>query len=271
MSASSSSSPSEKKADAHKECLSQFRPGTYIDQSSNFITYTDFINKELIHFSMDDNICSIPSAVDGLKPVQRKVVYGCFLQPDAEVKVAMLTSSIIKKVAYHHGDQSLASTIIGLAQNFVGANNVNLLIPLGQFGSCTQGGKDAGDNMLLLNYLDDDGMKVEPKWFVLVVPIILLNGCDGIGTGWSTNIPIYNLVDVVSNLQQLMQGESPIPMLPWYLGFTSDIMPSGPNFYTVRSCINKLNNQLFEIQNSPLGYIVQVSEAYMEKLEKEDL
>ncbi|KAI0217662.1 DNA topoisomerase 2, partial [Massospora cicadina] len=313
----------KKKADARKEWLRRFRPGTYIDQSGESITYSDFINKELIHFSMADNVRSIPSVVDGLKPGQRKVVYGCFLRPDAEVKVATLTGSITEKVAYHHGDQSLASTIIGLAQDFVGANNVNLLAPIGQFGSRTQGGKDAGaaryistrlkpitrllfhkDDMPLLNYLDDDGIKVEPEFFVPVMPIILLNGCDGIGTGWSTNIPSHNPADVASNLQRLMQGESPIPMLPWYLGFTGDIEPSGPNRYTVRGRITKIDDRHFEITELPIGmwtqaydalledwrlnsdmiedfekhhtdlsvrYIVRVSEASMAKLEREDL
>ncbi|KAI0244769.1 DNA topoisomerase 2 [Massospora cicadina] len=251
---------------------------------------------------MADNVHSIPFMVNGLKPGQHKVVYGCFLWPDAEVKVATLTGSITEKVAYHHGDQSLASTINSLAQNFMGANNVNLLAPIGQFGSHTQGGKD--DDMPLLNYLEDDGMKVEPEIFVPVMPIILLNGCKGIGTGWSTNIPSHNLADVASNLQRLMQGKFPIPMLPWYLRFTGDIEPSGPNRYTVCGHITRLNDWHFEIMELSIGmwtqaydamledwhlnsdmieyfekhhtdlsmrYIVQVSEASMAKLEKENL
>ncbi|KAI0220071.1 DNA topoisomerase 2, partial [Massospora cicadina] len=133
------------------------------------------------------------------KPGQRKVVYGCFLPPDAEVKVAMLTGSITEKVAYYHRDQSLASTNIDLAQNFVGANNINLLTSLGQFGSYTQGGWmqvlyvtlaptsspllnccSTKDDMPLFNCLEDDGMNVEPEFSLMEVLIILLNGCDGI-------------------------------------------------------------------------------------------
>ncbi|KAI0226238.1 DNA topoisomerase 2 [Massospora cicadina] len=239
-----------------------------IDLTFNKKKDDDCKGSKLIHLSMADNIRSIPSMVDGLKPGQCKVVYGCFLWPDAEVKVATVTSSIIKKVAYHHGDQSLASTIIGLAQNFVGANNVNLLAPLAQFSSFTQGGKDAGAMCYISTCLK----------------------CDGI--------------DVVSNLWQLMQGESPIPMLPWYLGFTSDIEPSGHNHYTVCGRITKIDDWHFEIMklligvwiqaynammddwhfnsgmikdyekhHSDLGvsYIVQVSEASTANLEKEDL
>ncbi|KAI0244225.1 DNA topoisomerase 2 [Massospora cicadina] len=95
--------------------------GTYINQS------------ELIQFSMADNIFSIPPMVDGSKPSQHKAMYVCLLQPYAEVKVATLTG-IIKKLAYHHGDQSLASTNIALTQDFVGDNNFKLLSPIGQFG-----------------------------------------------------------------------------------------------------------------------------------------
>ncbi|KAI0223967.1 DNA topoisomerase 2 [Massospora cicadina] len=250
---------SKKKANAHKEWLSQFCPGTYIDQSGNSITHTDF-NEGLIHFSIAD-IFSILSVVDSLKPGQCKGMYGCFLQSDAEVKVAMLTGSIIKKVVYHHGDQK-----------FYGANNVKMLAHLSQLGSCTQGDKDAGavhyisthlkpinqllfhkDDIPLLNYLDDDGIKMEPD---------------------------YNLVDV----------ESPIPMLPWYLEFTSNIKPSSHNHYTVCGHITKLNDQHFEIMELPIRclnsnitedyekhysnlgmrYIVWVSEASMVKQEKED-
>ncbi|KAI0236296.1 DNA topoisomerase 2 [Massospora cicadina] len=239
-----------------KEWLCKFSPGTYIDQSADSITHTDSINKLIIYFYMADNIRSISSMVDGLKPGQCKVVYGCFLRPNAEVNVAMLIGSIIKKVAYHHRDQSLVSTIIGLAQNFVGGQQHQPSCPLGQFFSCTQCGKDAGaDDMRLFNYLANDGMKVEPEW-------------------WSTNILSYNLVEVFYNLRWLMQGEFPSTCCP------------------VHSRITKLNDWHFEIMELPIDwhlnsdmiedyekhhsdlgvmYIVWVLEASMAKLEKEDL
>ncbi|KAI0238112.1 DNA topoisomerase 2 [Massospora cicadina] len=157
-----------------------------------------------------------PSVVDSLKPSQRKVMYGCFLRPDNEVNVVTLAGSIIQQGQQFQPDR-----------------------PIDQFGSFTHGGKNSGathyinicfkpiikmlfrkDDMLLLNYLDAEVMNVEPKWIVPVVPIILLNGCVGI-------------VDEYSNLLKLMHGESLITMLPWYLGFSGDIMPSIPNYYTV--------------------------------------
>lgn len=58
----------------------------------NVVSYEDFVNKEMIHFSNADNIRSIPSVVDGLKPSQRKVLYACFKRKlKSEIKVAQLT------------------------------------------------------------------------------------------------------------------------------------------------------------------------------------
>lgn len=108
------------------------------------VSYADFVNLELVLFSNADNVRSIPSLVDGVKPGQRKVLYTCIKRNDKkEVKVAQLAGSVAEHSAYHHGEQSLCSTIVNLAQNFVGSNNINLLEPRGQFGTRLAGGKDS--------------------------------------------------------------------------------------------------------------------------------
>ena len=123
------------------------------------------------------------------------------------MKVAQLGGYIGEHTAYHHGEQSMYSTIIGLAQTFVGSNNINLMAPNGQFGTRAQGGPDAAspryiftqltaiarkvfrpNDDALLNYLDEDGKKIEPEWYMPVIPMILVNGADGIGTGNSLHI-----------------------------------------------------------------------------------
>ena len=107
-----------------------------MDHDVGLIPISDFVNKELILFSMADNIRSIPSVADGLKPGQRKVLFGCFKRNlKNEIKVAQLAGYVSENSAYHHGEQSLTSTIVGLAQTFVGSNNINLLEPSGQFGT----------------------------------------------------------------------------------------------------------------------------------------
>ena len=249
---------SKKKADARKEWLGKFVPGTYLDSSiSKSISYSDFVNKELILFSMADNMRSIPSMVDGLKPGQRKVMHGCFKRNLVkDKKVVELAGYISENTAYHHGEQSLQQTIVGLAQTFVGSNNVNCLEPSGNFGSRLAGGSDAASARYIhtrlspfarkvysimdepnLEYQFDDGKMIEPKVFAPVIPMVLVNGADGIGTGWSTSIPNYHPMDIVNNLRRRMgrldpedTEEKPFePMSPWWRGWKGTSEPDGPN------------------------------------------
>ncbi|KAJ3363539.1 DNA topoisomerase 2 [Kappamyces sp. JEL0680] len=201
----------KKKADDRKEWLRGFTEGTFMDHSVTEISIQDFVNKELILFSRADNIRSIPCSIDGFKPGQRKILFSCFKRNlKAEIKVAQLAGYVSEHSAYHHGEVSLCMTIVNMAQSFVGSNNLNLLEPLGQFGTRLQGGKDAASPRYiftnlsslartifhphddpLLNYLNDDGQSIEPEWYIPILPMILVNGGEGIGTGWSTAIPNY--------------------------------------------------------------------------------
>ncbi len=123
----------KKFADARKDWLASFDPlTTFVDHSQPKLTYNDFINKELILFSVADCERSIPNMCDGLKPGQRKILFSCFKRKlKGEIKVAQLVGYVAEHSAYHHGEMSLSSTIVNLAQSFVGANNINLLLPIG--------------------------------------------------------------------------------------------------------------------------------------------
>ncbi|KAJ3107884.1 DNA topoisomerase 2 [Phlyctochytrium planicorne] len=275
---------SKKKVEDRKEWLRQFQPGTFMDHSVREIKITDFINKELILFSIADNQRSIPSSVDGMKPGQRKILYCCFKRNlKNEIKVTQLSGYISEHSAYHHGDQSLVSTIVGMAQNYVGSNNLNLLEPRGQFGTRLQGGKDHASaryifTMLnqitrivfhpeddsLLKYLNDDGQDIEPQWYLPILPMILVNGSDGIGTGWSSSIPNYNPRDIVENLYRMMDNQQPIPMTPWYRGFAGSIEPSGDNKFKVSGTIRKTSDNTIEITELPIRVWTQ---SYKEQLE----
>ncbi|KAH3144876.1 hypothetical protein LV164_006905 [Aspergillus fumigatus] len=263
---------SKKKADERKEWLRQFKPGTFLDHSVDKITYTDFINKELILFSMADNQRSIPSVVDGLKPGQRKVLYTCFRRNlRKDMKVVELAGHVSGMTAYQHGDASLQQTIVGLAQTFVGSNNINCLEPSGNFGSRLQGGQDcasaryiytrlspfarrvfhAADDPLL-TYNEDDGKKIEPEVYVPVVPMILINGADGIGTGWSSSIPNYNPEDIVDNLKRLMDGQPVKPMRPWFRGFTGEVTALGGDRFKFSGIIKETGDKEVEITELPI-------------------
>ncbi|GES61190.1 DNA topoisomerase II [Aspergillus terreus] len=263
---------SKKKADERKEWLRQFRPGTFLDHSVDKITYTDFINKELILFSMADNIRSIPSVVDGLKPGQRKVLYTCFRRNlKKDMKVVELAGHVSGTTAYQHGEGSLQQTIVGLAQTFVGSNNVNCLEPSGNFGSRLQGGADCASARYiytrlspfarrvfhnhddpLLTYNEDDGAKIEPEVYVPVVPMILINGADGIGTGWSSSIPNYNPEDIVENLKRMMDGEPLKPMQPWFRGFTGEVTAVGQDRFKFSGIIKETGDKEVEITELPI-------------------
>ena len=263
---------SKKKADERKEWLRQFKPGTFLDHSVDKISYTDFINKELILFSMADNIRSIPSVIDGLKPGQRKVLFTCFKRNiRKDVKVVELAGTVSGLTAYQHGDTSLQQTIVGLAQTFVGSNNVNCLEPSGNFGSRLQGGSDSASARYiytrlspfarklfhtadepLLTYNTDDDRQIEPELYVPVVPMVLINGADGIGTGWSSNIPNYNPEDIVSNLKRMMDGEEAVPMQPWFRGFKGEVTAAGTDRFKFSGIIHKISETEVKITELPI-------------------
>lgn len=119
-------------ADDRKKWLETYNPNKFVDHNYKTLFYQDFIHKELIHFSVADNMRSIPSVMDGLKPGQRKIIFSCFKRKlKSEIKVAQLSGYVAEHSAYHHGEMSLCGTIVNMAQDFVGSNNLNLLMPLG--------------------------------------------------------------------------------------------------------------------------------------------
>ncbi|EPY54117.1 DNA topoisomerase II [Schizosaccharomyces cryophilus OY26] len=274
----------KKKADMRKEWLRSYHPGIFMDYTVPRIPIDDFINKELIQFSMADNIRSIPSVVDGLKPGQRKVVYYCLKKNvTRQTKVSSLTGYVMSETAYHHGDNSLTQTIVNLAQNFVGSNNINLLMPHGQFGTRLEGGKDASaprylntclsplarklfksEDDPLLNYQNEEGQWIEPDYYVPILPLVLINGAEGIGTGWSTNIPNYNPKDIAANLRRLLNNEPLLEISPWYRGFRGSIEKVTPDRYKVSGIINQISESKVEITELPVRFWTQDMKEFLE-------
>ena len=249
----------KKRSDDRKEWLSAYDPGRILDiGAGGHISYSRFINDELIHFSNADNIRSLPNILDGFKPSQRKVLFACLKRGlRSEVKVAQLAGYVSEHSAYHHGEASLCGTIVAMAQNFVGSNNINLLVPNGQFGSRLMGGKDSAspryiftylesitdkiyrkEDAGILKHLDDDGMMVEPEHYLPVLPMLLVNGCVGIGTGFSTDIPPYNPTDLLRVLRDRLVGRLSnlqyAGLKPWWQGFKGDVISGGDGCWITR-------------------------------------
>jgi len=236
----------KKRADDRKEWMNAYDEGMLVDHSQAEVTYQDFVNKELILFSRANVARAIPSLMDGFKPSQRKVLFSCFKRKlKNECKVAQLVGYVSEHSAYHHGETSLSETIVGMAQDFVGANNINLLEPRGQFGTRLQGGKDAAsaryiftclapaarvifpvadDNVL--EFLNEEGLSIEPTWYCPIIPMILVNGCEGIGTGWASSVPNFHPREIIANLRQLIRGKDMTEMIPWYAGFKGTLSKS---------------------------------------------
>lgn len=238
----------KKKADERKTWLGTYDPKRTLVPDSGRASYSAFIHNELIHFSNADNIRSLPHIMDGLKPSQRKILYSCFKRNlRSEIRVAQLAGYVSEHAAYHHGEASLNQTIIGMAQNFVGANNLNYLQPIGQFGSRLLGGDDAAsaryihtalepivdtlfrkEDLPLLRWTEDDGERVEPEYYLPVIPLITVNGCVGVGTGYSTKIPPFNPSQIVSLLRARLNGSLETlrdrALDPWWFGFKGTIV-----------------------------------------------
>jgi DNA topoisomerase-2 len=237
---------------------------------------SSFINNEMITFSLSDNIRSIPDIYDGMKPSQRKILYTVLSKNiTKDYPVASLGGLVKSHTKYHHGEASLEQGIVNLAQDFVGSNNISLLVPEGQFGTRLQGGKDSAspryintylDNITkhifnkqdedILTYLEEDGYKIEPEHYKPIIPMVLVNGSDGIGTGWSTNIPMYNPKDVIRVIENKINKKNSNRIRPWYKGFKGKI-EEVENGYITKGIWEIENSTNIRITELPVGYWTQ--------------
>jgi DNA topoisomerase-2 len=263
----------DKRAEDRKNWLLKYNPTNEIDKFSTKTYYDSFINDELIEFSMGDNIRSIPNVIDGFKPSQRKILYALTkFNYKNEEKVSNVSGAITSLTSYHHGPASMEQAIIGMAQDFIGSNNINLLTPSGEFGTRAFGGKDASssryiftklqpitkfifndDDNPILEYNTDDGKQIEPKVYIPIIPMILVNGTEGIGTGWSTTVPQYNIEDIIEYIEKKMNGvQSRKNIEPYYKGFKGKIVLDGNKYVTYgkfeRSDVDKIT-----ITELPIG------------------
>jgi len=264
---------SKDKSDARKEWLYSFDSNVILNHTETEVTIPDFINRELIHFSNSDTLRSIGSVYDGLKPSQRKILYSCFKRKlYSEIRVAQLAGYVSENAAYHHGEASLQSAIIGMSQDYMGSNNMNLLMPNGQFGTRIMGGHDAASpryihtelnkivdliypstDFPLLDYNDDDGILVEPKYYVPIIPMVLVNGMNGIGTGFSTSVPKFSIIDVINNMKRKINKKSYLSIHPSVNGFKGQIIKIDNKSYMSKGSYNIIDDKSIRITELPVG------------------
>jgi DNA topoisomerase-2 len=281
----------KKRADDRKTWLATYSRDRYLDTLQPSVTYEKFINDEMIHFSKYDCDRSIPNLMDGLKISLRKILFSAFKKNlKSEIKVAQFSGYVSEHSGYHHGEASLNAAIVGMAQNFVGSNNINLFEPNGQFGTRLQSGADSASERYIftqlnkltrliyrpeddavLTYLDDDGQSVEPIYYVPIIPMVLVNGTKGIGTGFSTEIMCYSPTQIIAYLRHKLMGAmgepAPAPTIePFYKNFKGEIRRVGDTKYLFKGCYTILDDKKVRITELPIGTWTDNYKKFLENL-----
>jgi len=231
-----------------KDWIAQWQPDYTVEQ---MITQpiSSFINHEFIQFSIADVARSIPRFTDGLKVSQRKILWTAIKRwgrkagdKAEKLKVAQFAASVSEKMAYMHGEKSLEGAIVGMGQSFVGSNNIPHFKKKGNFGTRSMLGKDASsgryifaapelfvpliykkEDEQILNIIVDEGQDIEPVTLLPILPIHLINGVCGIGTGSSSYIPPHNPLEICFWLECKIKGISLPNLKPWFRGFNGKI------------------------------------------------
>tara|TARA_A100001015_G_scaffold166123_1_gene184645 strand:- start:655 stop:4059 length:3405 start_codon:yes stop_codon:yes gene_type:complete len=282
----------KKRADDRKNWLGEYDGTLYLDTRKKRVLYQEFIDREMIHFSKYDNDRAIPNVMDGLKMSLRKIIYSVFKRNLVkEIKVAQLSGYVSEHSGYHHGEMSLNGAIVGMAQTFVGSNNINLLRPNGQFGTRLQGGKDSASERYIftqmetltraifkaedddiLDYRDDDGQQVEPVYYAPIIPMLLVNGTKGIGTGFSTDVLSYNPLELIDSLTErlVLKGKDSDfkwrEIHPYYRGFNGTITLLSEGRYLVKGCYQRQSDVKIHVTELPVGFWTEDFKQHLENL-----
>lgn len=272
-------------ADKRKAWLAKHDASASLDATRTSVSFKEWTDTELRPFSVYDCERSV-SGVDGLKPSQRKVLYAARKRNMVgEVKVAQFAGYVSEHSAYHHGEASLNKTIVGMAQEFPGSNNIAILQPSGQFGTRLEGGKDSaseryiytllapitealfppGDDAVLPRVMDD-GQKVEPKFYTPVMPLSLVNGVCGIGTGFSSSVPSCNPIAIATYIRAALNGTARPAITPYFQDFKGDIALKPDGKYVTKGVWRRVSKNTIQVSELPVGVWTQDFKTRLEKL-----
>jgi DNA topoisomerase-2 len=249
------------------------------------ITIERLFQEQYKPYANYDNERSIVNLIDGLKITQRKVLYTCLLKNvNSEMKVAQLASSVAYETQYHHGEQGIAGVICNLAQDFTGSNNLNWLDPIGQFGSRLSPVPAAAryiftklsknfrlyfrkEDDIILEHLFEDDFKIEPNFFVPILPGVLLNNSLGIGTGFASTILSRDPKELVKYIKAKLSGSSKkFQLLPHFRGFKGSVTRLDDNKYQIKGSISRINATQVKITELPVGMYLDDIKKQLNKL-----
>jgi len=247
----------------------------------------EFFDTDFKLFSLDDTARSLPNIVDGLKISQRKIIYGLLKRGESkgEIKVASAAGHISNVSDYHHGEVSLEGAIVGLAKDYAGSNNMNLLQPEGQFGSRMTKAAAASryiftqltphfrelfkkEDDCILDHIMSEGKVIEPHFYIPILPVLLINGSQGIGTGFACSILSYNPNDLKKYILASLKGTKKPALVPWYRGFSGDIKRDGTRT-VISGKLERVNTTILKITELPIGTYVDKYKIHLNKLEDE--
>jgi DNA topoisomerase-2 len=248
------------------------------------ITIERLFREQYKPYANYDNERSIVNLIDGLKITQRKVLYTCLLKNvNSEMKVAQLASSVAYETQYHHGEQGIAGVICNLAQDFTGSNNLNWLDPIGQFGSRLSPVPAAAryiftklsknfrlyfrkEDDIILEHLFEDDFKIEPNFFVPILPGVLLNNSLGIGTGFASTILSRDPKELAKYIKAKLSGSSKkFQLLPHFRGFKGSVTRLD-NKYQIKGSICRINATQVKITELPVGMYLDDIKKQLNKL-----
>lgn len=250
------------------------------------ITINKFFDTQYRPYANYDNERSIPNLIDGLKISQRKVLYTCVEKNIInEYKVAQLGSLTANFSQYHHGEQGLSNVISNMAQDFPGSNNLNWLDPIGQFGSrlspipaspryiFTKLSKNfrqffRKEDDIILEYLYEDDDRIEPKFFLPILPGILLNSSQGIGTGFASNILARDHKELLNYIKAKLNGKSTskFKLLPYFKGFNGEVTHLEDTKYQIQGRFQRVSATQIKILELPIGMYLDDVKKHLNKL-----
>ena len=209
-----------------------------------------FFSDEYTVFSAYDNYRKIASYIDGFKPSARKIFY-TIRNETKKVKIETLANKTAESTEYLHGAGSLMGVAVNMAQDFAGTNNIPILTREGQFGNrlthsasapryiysklediCHQIFDKKDDIILIQQELE--GKKIEPRWYIPIIPMILINGSEGMGVGYAQKIFSRKVSDIIEAVEDILKGKEPKPILPSFNGFNGEIVKTGDVKYDIK-------------------------------------
>jgi len=261
-------------ADQRKEWLQDYDASLYIPYDHiHEVSYAHFVDRDLKHYSWMTLRRNIPLSEDGFTPAARKCLW-IFLQRKLtkDAKVATVQSWVDHDTNYHHGPDSLGQTIVRMAQQFVGKQNMNFFVPSGMFGSRKDGGKISGstryiftrlqpvaramfcdDDDGVLTLLEDEGRIIEPTALAPILPQVLINGSDGTATGYRSAVPTYRPEDLIEAVKRQLEGEPWQPIQPWYHKFKGSLTGDPQGNFTSRGIVSHKHGKVWSVTELPLG------------------